>query len=134
MDKYLMAKLLDNLALSPATSLTPIFAQEIRNYLHTKDFLDMASFVRTLRDNILAVGGCSDYVISVLDLILQDEPQETPEQTLCRRQLAGLVGLDDDEPMDTDLEITKVEIPRSNPSNSWPPPKPISEPSNRRTV
>ena len=129
-----MAKLLDNLSLSPQTSLDQCFAQDIRNYIQLQDFREIVSFIRNLRDKILSAGGCSDYVMSVLDLVLQDEPQETPEQTLFRRQLAGLAGLDDDEPMDPDLEITKVDVPRSNPSNSWPPPGPVQVPGNRRTL
>lgn len=38
-----------------------------------------------------------------------------------------------DATMDPDMEITRVDVPRSNPS--WPiPPETIPEPSNRRTV
>lgn len=130
-----MAKLLDNLSLSPATSLPTIFAKEIREYLHGSDFRDIVSFIRNLRDKIIGIGGYSDYVLSVIDLILQDEPQETPEQSLFRRQLAGLAGLDDDAPLDPDMEITRVDVPRSNPS--WPipaSPEPVPSPGNRRSV
>ena len=134
MDNSLRAQLLDNVAISPATTLAPKFGQEIREYLHRKDFREIVSFIRTLRDKMIQAGGCSDYVLSVIELLIRDEPDESPEQLLFRRQVAGLAGFDDDEPMDPDLEITKVDVPRSNPSNSWPPPGPVPVQRDRRTL
>ena len=121
MDNALRIHLLEQILRSPTTSLPVNFRQDIQSYLQRKDFCKFVFFIRTLIDKMNKSCNCSEFVISVLNITIKDEPPETEEQTLFRRKVTGLEGMNnDDDPMDPELEITRVGIPRSNPS--WPVP------------
>lgn len=77
--------LLNELVKAPGTQLDPKFSQEISEYLSREDFSGIFTFVRNLLDKLVYCSGSSDFVVSVLNLVLKNAPIETPEEAAARR-------------------------------------------------
>jgi hypothetical protein len=117
MDITLIEHLLVNLSEAPPNQIDEYFSKEISNYVLEKDYSDIGSFLNTLTDRMVFYGGCSNFVISILGLILKDYP-ETANQANQRGKKVGLTNAFDTT-VDEDMETTRVDIPRS----SRPPPQ-----------
>lgn len=85
MDTSTLLSFLELLSDAPNSHIDKVFTDEVIEYLKGDDKSEPLLFLRNLLDKMVFAGGCSDFSVMAIDVVLKNFPPETTAEQLTRR-------------------------------------------------